>query len=414
MKVFVTCGKHPLKSSGGYATYVHSLCNNLKALGHEVNILAISNNNKIEETEIGRIYNITNKFLPKNSSTLITGTSFIWSKIFDSVLQRLISQNDEKCMIFGIGPWALSGINSKIKFKDRVRLTNVFFTSVKHETLWLMKGANVRDYGIFSKIKYSIIYFFSNFILHRLEKKILKHSNAIVIHNEFPKKILMDGFNIESKKIIKIPYNIETFTKKSSYRNYDISINIDDEKGEKSEMICVSVCRQEPRKGINFFIKAMKIIKDRNLPIRAIIIGSGDLLQNNMNIAKKLDLDDIITFTGFVPDITEYLSKADVLVQPSLQESSGSVSILEALQFGIPVIATLCDAIPEDVSDGISGILVPKEDEKALANAIIKLYEKKTLAIQMGKNGKKFMEENFNKNGMKDGLKLLEKKIWID
>ena len=69
MRIFVTCGKHPLKSSGGYATYTHALCKSLKSMGHDVKIIAISNDSSIEETEIGTIYNITSPYLPKSSST---------------------------------------------------------------------------------------------------------------------------------------------------------------------------------------------------------------------------------------------------------------------------------------------------------------------------------------------------------
>ena len=68
MKIFVICGKHPLKSSGGYATYTYALCKSLIELGHDVNTIAISDNNHIEESEIGRIHNVTSMFLPKKSS----------------------------------------------------------------------------------------------------------------------------------------------------------------------------------------------------------------------------------------------------------------------------------------------------------------------------------------------------------
>lgn len=414
MKVFVTCGKHPLKSSGGYATYTHALCKNLKSMGFDVNIIAISDENSVEDSEIGRIFSVTSSYLPTRSSTFITGLSFLWSRSFTKILQEQIKKDDEKCIVYGIGPWALAGLSLRKKFREKVRLVNVFFTSVAHETQWLMKGINVTDYGIVLKIKYTIIHFFSLLVLQRLELKILKNCDIVLVHNEFPRQLLINDFGINSNKIMKLPYYVETYGKVSLYKKYDVEIKSeknDEEKNEKN-MICVSVCRQEPRKGINYFLRAMKLIKNTNLPIRAKIVGSGDLLKNHIRISKKLGVDDIVEFTGFVPDIKKILEEADVFVQPSLQESSGSVSVLEALQSGTPVIATDCDALPEDIEDGTTGLLVPRRDEKALADAITRLYNDKDLVIKMGHNAKKSILEKFTKEKMEVGLASLHKKLW--
>jgi glycosyltransferase involved in cell wall biosynthesis len=69
------------------------------------------------------------------------------------------------------------------------------------------------------------------------------------------------------------------------------------------------------------------------------------------SLAASLELTESVAITGHVEDVFAYLRQADVFVLPSLQEGSGSVSLLEALQARTPVIASRCDGIPEDLVD---------------------------------------------------------------
>jgi len=287
MKVFVTCGKHPLKSSGGYATYVHALCTCLKKMGHEVIIIAISKKEEIENSEIGKIYTVTSNNLPTESSTAITGSFFKWSKIIGKKIRELI--DDEKCIIYGVGPWCHSGIELKKEFIDKVKLVGIFFTTSTHETYWLMRGVKPRSYGISLKLKYKFVYNYAKHILKKHEEKALEYCDKIIVHYDFTKKLLQDEYALSDEKIIKIPYFVEIYDKKILYSKYDKKQSSSEnlELAKEKKFTCVSICRQEPRKGIYYFLKAMKIIKEKRFPIKAKIVGSGDLLERNIEIAKK-------------------------------------------------------------------------------------------------------------------------------
>ena len=415
MKVFIISGKHPLKSSGGYATYTHALCSSLKKLGHDVNIIAISDKKNVEQTEIGKIFTVTSNYLPSKSSTAITGTFFLWSKSIDKMLRQLIPKNNEKCIIYGIGPWGYAGIKSKNFFGDKIKLLNVFFTSMTHETYWLMKGTSIQDYGIFLWLKYAIIHLYSKLILKKYECTVMRNSDLIIVHYDFAKKMLIEKYGLKDNMIKKIPYYSEIYEKKSIYSKYDTDVKAQTQKEtrlDSDKLTCVSICRQEPRKGINYFLRAVKILKGKKIPIKAIIVGSGDLLSKNMKIAKKLKINDMVEFTGFVPEISDILSKADVFVQPSLQEGSGSISVFEAFLSEVPVITTYCDGLPEDVENGINGILVPKMDEKSLADAIMSFYKDKELSKKLVINGKKTVESKFNSQDMINGLEDIHRNLW--
>jgi glycosyltransferase involved in cell wall biosynthesis len=382
-------------------------------MGHDVNIIAISNRSGIEDSEIGRIYTVKSSILPSKSATSITGIFFLWSQIIGKKLQNLIKNYNDNCIIYGIGPWGHSAINSKKRFPDKVRLVSVFFTTAYDETYWLMRGTSIRDYGLFLKMKYSIIHYYAKYILSKFEHTALKKSDQIVLHYEFAKQSLIAQYKIDSNKILKIPYYTEIYDKNSLYSKYDRSLKPQPvHQQNKSTISCISICRQEPRKGINYFIRAIKILKDNQFPIRAKIVGSGDLLEKNMKMAKKLKLDDTIEFTGFVENISDILSESDIFIQPSLQEGSGSISVFEAMLSGVPVITTTCDGLPEDIENNFSGILIPPMNSESLAKAIMNLSTNNELINRLVSNGIKTVEEKLDMNKMIEGLILLHNKIW--
>ena len=413
MKIFVICGKHPLKSSGGYATYTYALCKSLIELGHDVNTIAISDNNHIEESEIGRIHNVTSMFLPKKSSTTLTSTFFLWSHILDSSLRDLIENEKGKCVIYGIGPWGYAGIRARQKFKEKVKLVNVFFTAFPHESYWLMKGSDVKDYGLISKIKYSLIYLYARIILSVFEKASVIKSDRVLVHYDSAKNWLVTEYNVNPQMISKYPYYTEIYSKNSLYTKYDVSFTSTIKHDNTSKKFtCVSICRQEPRKGINYFLHALKKLKTKNVSIHAIVVGSGDLLEKNIELAKKLQIDDMVEFTGFVPQVLDILNRADVFVQPSLQEGSGSLSILEAFLSGVPVITTNCDGLPEDIQHGFNGLLIPRMNSQAISDSILNLYNDRELSKKLAENAKKMVMEKFNKKNMIRGLEELHDELW--
>jgi glycosyltransferase involved in cell wall biosynthesis len=83
------------------------------------------------------------------------------------------------------------------------------------------------------------------------------------------------------------------------------------------------------------------------------------------------DLDNI-ELTGFVDNIGDYLAASDVFVFPSLDEALGS-SLLDAMQFGLPIVATRVGGIPEFIKDGINGILIDPQSPRQLFDGIDRL-----------------------------------------
>ena len=134
--------------------------------------------------------------------------------------------------------------------------------------------------------------------------------------------------------------------------------------------LIVSVSRHDARKGIDVLFKALAKLHADGFHFRACLVGGGPLLEFHRRLVTQLGLNDVISIVGWVTDPTPYIQKADVFVLPSIQEGSGSLSLIEALKAGVPVVASQIDGIPEDVRDGDNALLVEPGNVSQLCHAL--------------------------------------------
>ena len=109
----------------------------------------------------------------------------------------------------------------------------------------------------------------------------------------------------------------------------------------------------------------------------------------------ELNLAPNVQFVGPRTDISRLLNSVDLLVQPSRIEA-GALAPLEAMSCGIPVVATDVGANPEEVMDGVTGLIVRPEDPEAMSEAILSLLQDGSRRRQMGRAGRKRVEQLFN------------------
>jgi glycosyltransferase involved in cell wall biosynthesis len=164
-------------------------------------------------------------------------------------------------------------------------------------------------------------------------------------------------------------------------------------------------------KGLDYLIKALKIVKKEVSNIKLIIGGQGVLSEHYQEMADSMGLKENVEFVGFIPDkqIAEYYSKANVFVLPSissLQEGFGIVA-LEALGCKTPVITTEIVGVAEDLERVKGGIVVPPRDPEKLAEAIIKILTEEEMQKIMGERGRKLVEEKYTWKGVAFSMEKL-------
>ena len=161
------------------------------------------------------------------------------------------------------------------------------------------------------------------------------------------------------------------------------------------------VARLEPEKGHRFLIEAMPAILRGAPETWLVIVGEGSLDGELRSLARSLPgpAPARIVFTGRREDVAAITGDVDVAVLPSLREAQG-ISILEAMARRKPVVASAVGGIPEMLTNGLDGLLVPPADPAALAEACIRLACSPELRARMGDAGRATVEARFSLDAM--------------
>jgi glycosyltransferase involved in cell wall biosynthesis len=170
-------------------------------------------------------------------------------------------------------------------------------------------------------------------------------------------------------------------------------------RGWDNKFVIGSIGRLEAAKGYEFLLRGLPEIFKRNANLVVEVAGRGDLLDRLEKLAAELGIGDRVEFLGFTANVKDFLEGIDVYVQPSLCEALG-IANLEASAMGVPVVASDVGGIPECVIDGETGFTVPARNPEALCNAIAQLISDPALREQMGKAGRKLVQEKFRDDQM--------------
>ncbi len=160
--------------------------------------------------------------------------------------------------------------------------------------------------------------------------------------------------------------------------------------------LIAAISRHDPRKGVDVLLHALARLAQAGIPFRACLAGDGPLLGDHRRLAERLGLGGVVEIPGQIPDIASLLAAADVFALPSREEQSGSLAVLEALQVGLPIVASCVDGIPEDVEDGESAILVAPGDPDALAGALARLLGDEALRARLAAGARRRFDERFS------------------
>ena len=167
----------------------------------------------------------------------------------------------------------------------------------------------------------------------------------------------------------------------------------------------VAVGRLVEKKGYPVLIEACALLKQRGIHFRCEIIGEGPLEEELQKLVALLGVGDHVGLAGprTQPEIRRSLAAASVFVLPCVEEKSGGMDILptvitEAMAAALPVVSTRLAGIPEMVTDGKTGFLVPPGDAQAVADAVQKLLANPGEARAMGAAGRRHAEAIFSQD----------------
>jgi glycosyltransferase involved in cell wall biosynthesis len=209
-------------------------------------------------------------------------------------------------------------------------------------------------------------------------KKSIRYANHVIACSQDVKKELEPYFDEYKLSVINNPVDVDYIQKLATAEvshPYFISSNI----------ILIAVGRLSPQKDYLTLLKAFKITKKTIVNIKLLILGKGEEQNTIHKYIIENELENDIELLGFVDNPYKFIFNSDLFVHTALFEGFPNV-IAEALACGLNVVSTNCDGVDEILQGGKFGTIVPKQNPKVLAAAIIDaLLDKRSEELQ--KNG---------------------------
>jgi len=162
------------------------------------------------------------------------------------------------------------------------------------------------------------------------------------------------------------------------------------------------VSRLSPEKGLDILLKAFARLRKEFPKLKLDIAGDGPERSNLEKLSQQLSVTDQVKFIGYLDGpkkLARFLSGLEVFALPSRSESFG-LALAEAGYLGIPCVASNIGGTKEVIVDGETGLLVPRDDDEALARAIAKLLRDGNLRKKLGQAARERVEKNFSKGRM--------------
>ena len=227
-----------------------------------------------------------------------------------------------------------------------------------------------------------------------MHKMILKYSLSRATHLFSTSKVMAtEGKKYTNKKFDITPFGVdmELFNPNKKCRDSH----------PKNEFLIGTVKAIDPKYGIDYIIKAVKLVVDKrpDIPLKVRIAGRGEYEEEYKQLASSLGVGEKISWLGFISqkDAAEEWANMDVAVIPSTLESeSFGVSAVEAEACGTALIISDVPGLMEATYPGKSCMVVPRKSEDSLAEAIIYLYDNPNKRVEMGYAGRLFVRSVYD------------------
>jgi colanic acid/amylovoran biosynthesis glycosyltransferase len=170
-----------------------------------------------------------------------------------------------------------------------------------------------------------------------------------------------------------------------------------------TEWRLVQAGRLIEKKGLPVTLRAFAVFLRQHPNATLTIAGEGPLLGELQKLARELDIERRVSFTGFIPqdELRDIYYRSHIFVHPSQTGHDGNQegipnSMLEAMASGLPAFATQHGGIPEAIENGISGVLVPEKNHEELARALLNAAQDQSFVSRIARSGGEIVRRNFD------------------
>ena len=246
------------------------------------------------------------------------------------------------------------------------------------------------------------------------ESLAFKLADAIVVNGEAVRTYLLaEGVDHRKPVVIHNAINLSRFPVDLDFSaaNVLVSSQLSGSVAERQPVFVTMVANMHYEvKGHRMLFRAARRVCDQFPNAVFLLIGEGALEDTFKTLASELRLADNVLFLGYRANIPELLRLSSVCVLSSIAEGFSN-SILEYMASMKPVVATAVGGAPEAISDGETGYLVNSDDDKGMADRILRLLKDPARAGAMGMKGRQSVEERFSCKALVDNTESLYAKL---
>ena len=362
---------------GGAQRYIYDLAINLPKENFDVKVALGGNGLLKERLDEAKIETIPIPHLQRNINAVKELLSFFsLIKIFKKEKPDIIHLNSSK--IGGLG--AVAALVSK----TLIRLFDKENKNYNPKTIFTVHGWAFNEARTF-RAK-SVIY------ISQWLTSLLCDNSIIISRHDYRQALGMPL--IKKNKFSLIPLgipenNLDYATKQIAKKVLNIEKN--------SKITIGTIAEFTKNKGLDYLLDAMSILKLPNLQL--MMVGDGEDKEKIESRIANENLNDNVKTCGFVPHAAKYIKAFDIFVLPSLKEGL-PYTILEAINAGVPVVASSVGGIPDLIEHGKNGYLTTPKSSASLAENLNKLISDEKLRKQFSRESKKRALKKFSFSSM--------------
>jgi len=362
--VLFVSGKHPIREVGGFghSVYVRAHARAAVLAGYEPHIFCAGATDAVEREPFGIVHQLASARPPRQCELDALGPLFARALIAAAMPRPV----DEPVLIHAFGAWSYAGALALEHLRRRGRRAVMVvssYTTHVDESRGMLAGSGAAD-DRSNRWSFLREYLWSLAMVDRYERRGYRAARVVAVNYETVARAIRRrhgaGVRIERIRYSSDEAFLRLPATPASGRG-----------GDPPRVVCVS--GHFERKGVDVLLRACALLRARGVRFRADLVGGGALLASDRALAGRLGIGDCVEILGVVPDVRPYLARADVYTLPSRSEQSGSLALIEALEAGLPVVASACDGIPEDLQGSEAGVLVAPGDPVRLADALERL-----------------------------------------
>ncbi|MBU2101938.1 MAG: glycosyltransferase family 4 protein [Candidatus Omnitrophica bacterium] len=375
---YISIDYHRTEGGGGIASYLKTLSQNFVSSGHNVIIIAkaFAGEHVFSDPAGVKVYSV-----PFGNIHYYVHKVPVIGKRISAIICQL--------------EWALSAWFAlrKILKKHPIDVIESSETGNLLITLFIKKiPLVIKTHGSYvttSKFSGEAIY-----LGHKLSRMIecwcLRKCACIVAPSHFQAREIAGELRIPEQQVRVIPNPID-----ADFLSY-VSRSLSPTNGA---LTVLYTGRLEYRKGILCLLRAIPYVIEQYPDVKFIFAGGRHMSltqQTLQKTIKELGIAPYLDLRGHLAwsKVFELYQNSLIFVMPSYFETF-SISCIEAMIFGLPVVAAASGALPETVLDNVTGILVPPKNVQELARAIVRLLSDRELRQRMGQAGRTHVMTNF-------------------